>query len=97
MQFLDKRGLETLLIQLLRLFGYGWKDSHKTTKQFWKNVNYRTTLNILHESTEARRTNLLEIDYDSTLKFDTNFIVGGSATSAMTGIATCGAAIAGNS
>ena len=97
MNFLDKKGLETFLVQLLRLFGFGWRTSHTTAKQFWKNEDYKTTLKVLNELAEARRANLLEIDYDSTLKFDTNFIVGGSATSAVVGTATTGTVIVGNS
>lgn len=51
----------------------------------------------LDECAEVRRVNLLEIDYENTLAFDTNFVVGGSATSAVVGMATCGTAIVGNS
>lgn len=52
---------------------------------------------VLDKSIDARNQYLLEIDYDNTLKFDTDFIVGGSASSAVVGIATCGTVVVGNS
>lgn len=73
--FLNKTGLNTLLMQLKNIFG---------------------SKSILDTCMEARRSNLLEIDYDKELAFDTSFIIGGSAASSVTGTATAGAAIVGN-
>lgn len=79
MQFLDKKGLGTFLVQLLRLFGYNWSPSWTTPKQFWTSEEYKTTLDVLNDSIEARRKYLLEIDYAKELAFDTDWIVGDNA------------------
>lgn len=44
----------------------------------------------------ALNTYVLNVNYDE-LKFNTDIIVGGSATSSVTGVAVCGMAIVGNS
>ena len=56
--FLNKTGLNTLLIQLKNIFG---------------------SKSILDTCVEARRGNLLEIDYDKELAFNTDFLVGGDS------------------
>lgn len=76
MQFLDKHGLDTFLVQLLHLFGYNGNPSWTTAKQFWKSEEYKTTSEVLNDSMENRRKYLLEIDYEKELAFDTSFIVG---------------------
>lgn len=59
-----------------------------------KNIfGYKSTLDA---TMEIRQQYLLNIDYEKELAFDTSFIIGGSATSSVTGTATVGAAIVGN-
>lgn len=66
--FLNKTGLNTLLMQLKNIFG---------------------SKSILDTCMEARRSNLLEIDYDKELAFNTDFLVGDN--SPYVGSATVGA------
>ena len=66
--FLNKTGLNTLLMQLKNIFG---------------------SKSVLDTCMEARRSNLLEIDYDKELAFNTDFLVGDNAP--YVGSATVGA------
>lgn len=79
MKYLDKKGLDTLLVQLLRFFGYNENPSWTTAKQFWKSEEYKTTAEVLNDSMENRRKYLLEIDYEKELAFKTDWIIGDNA------------------
>lgn len=87
MQFLDKTGLKAFLTKLKKLFYVPDRVNNK---------KLRPSLEVLNQNMEFRQQYLLEIDYEKELAFDTSFIIGGSATSSITGIATAGAAIVGN-
>lgn len=79
MKYLDKKGLDALLVQLLRFFGYNWNPSWTTPNQFWTSKEYKTTSKVLNDSMENRRKYLLEIDYEKELAFDTAWIIGDNA------------------
>lgn len=68
MKFLDKQGLKTFLTQLKNIFGV----PDKTGKR-------RNSLKVLNDVEAARKKYLLEIDYENTLKFDTDWIIGDNA------------------